>query len=249
MARTKSFKITERHADAPDALQFFLSLPDRPPIYRWWRQLFDRWAGVRDRLPMEQHKREGMQKGEAGSWPIAESPWLRRLIAECNAATAVGRTHSDAVVTVLDQKLAEFCAEDKALQALVSDLGNTHAEVVKADHRSAGAGDRYCTEEELQQRHVRMKAEGLAEIKGRQSAAAARRAELAQQITKLEQARAGHWSVLQERTRLLTEHYQRRASSYTSGMERRRRGMRYHPPEIVAPDWVEAALGTGGHRH
>ncbi len=45
---------------------------------------------------------------------------------------------------------------------------------------------------------------------------------------------------------MLTEHYQRRAGSYTRGIERRRRRIYFTTPTVPVPDWVHADLGTGG---
>lgn len=240
MTDKNTFIPRPEHARVPQALPAFLLRPDQPPVYRWWRRVLDRWAGVRDRTPAPEHRE--------GATPVADSPWLRRLLAECAAAIAVGRTRTDALVAVLDVECARVRAEIEVLEGVLDELDEARsaADQETIDDTIVGPGELYSPPEERLQRRARQKADKIARLQAQADAVQARLRSARQELGVLEQERRSHWSVLQERTRLLVEHYQRRAGSYTRGLERRRRRVFFVTPTVVAPDWVRADLGTGG---
>lgn len=239
--RTKpTFVPAPEHARVPKALPTFLLEPDRPPRYRWWQRLLDQWSGIRDRMPAAQHSEPPN--------PVADSPWLQRLLAECAASIAVGRTRTDGLVAILDKERATLRSEAAAVEQEYDTLRKAldEAEGTPVDDGVHGAGEQYSTAAERLQRRQRRKSEEIARLRSRMDAAAERLRLVKQAIGVLEQERRSHWSVLQERARVLTEHYQRRAASYTRGLERRRRRVYFTTPTVSAPDWVHADLGSGG---
>ncbi len=242
MAMFRKVPIGPQHARVPEALPAFLLVPDRPPVYRWWRRLFDQWAGMRDRTPAAHAPSDEI--------PTADSPWLQRLLSECGTAIAVGRTRTDALVAILDKEIAQLRAEEETLTESISALGEERDDVegTELDPGIVGVGEQYSPRDERLRRRQLQKAGELSRLDGQRTAAQGRLRSIRQEIGILEQERRSHWSVFQERTRLLTEYYQRRAGSYTRGLERRRRRMFFVTPTVTAPDWAVADLGTGGIR-
>lgn len=226
------------HAHVPQALAPFLLAPDKPRPYRWWTRWADAWAGWRDRT----------EPGGAPTTQVADTPWLRRLAADCDNATASGRHRTESLVAVLDRRRAALMAAIEqcrdTIDAAAADVEEHSAAPITAE--VVGAGELYSPPDEIlrRRRHERDQRVGGA---ARQLARArAQLRELNQELEVVEQERQSHWVVLQERTRVLIEYYQRRAATYCRALEQRRDRQFWGVPDLRVPGWASSPLGSGG---
>ena len=233
----KSLTLSPDHAHLPRAFHAFLLVPDRPPRYGLWLRARDAWAGWRDRST------DPNAESERDAAPVT-SPWLQRLEAEYATALAAGRTRAEALVAVIDGERAELESEAASLGLLLAQLDARHsAPEPEPDDAILGVGERYSTPAERLARRRWEQAGRRARLTSDTSGAEARRRAVVQRIAVLEQERRSHWTLLQQRGRLLQAHYQRRAGTYTRAMERRREGQRLTAPAMPAPAWLGAELG------
>ncbi|TRY16873.1 hypothetical protein FOJ82_13450 [Tessaracoccus rhinocerotis] len=239
MKKKTSVAISADQAHIPDALPVFLLVPDEPLRYGWWTRTRDHWAGRQDRLRGTEHM-EPLQ--------TASSAWLQRLFAECGNAVAQGRSRTDALVALLDKEQAALAAEERVAADHIGQLASDLAELQGSPLReSLGAGEGFSDDDEVLRRKALERQTALAQLRTAQTQAAERRRTVLQQIDVIVTQKRSHWSVLQERTRQLLEHYQRRASTYARGMSRPSRGITFLAPVLPMPDWAAAELGTGGY--
>ncbi|HMR49485.1 MAG TPA: hypothetical protein PKE40_09490 [Arachnia sp.] len=236
--RTKKFPLTADLAGLPGALPVFLRASERPPRYRWWRRLADRWAGRRDRTPLTDAE-DPLQE--------AASAWLQQLVAQCEAAVAEERSTTEALIAVLDDKKAGFEAAAREAEAQIVDVKNALEAAHAAPDRGLGAGEKYSPAEERQTRLTLERRTALARLTTAKTQAEERRRTSLQSAEKLDAARHSHWTMLQERSRLIVTHHQQRASAYAGGMSQPRKGVVYLAPAIPIPEWATAELSTGGH--
>lgn len=237
----KKNRLSPSHARVPEALATFLTAPDRPMPYRWWTRLGDRWAGRRDRTaPLHDPVPEVAE---------ADTPWLRSLAAACANAVATGRVRAEALVSILDRERAALLGEiDQAKLAvaeLTADLARVESVPITGD--AVGTGEMYSPSDERLRRRRHERTQRSAALSGQLGAARARLADAHRQLEVIEQERKSHWIVLQERARILIEHHQRRAATYTRALENRRSGQFWAVPRLEVPAWARADLGTGGH--
>lgn len=236
----RTITITPELAHVPNALPTFLLKADRPLPYRWWTRLSDHFAGRRDRTFTEE-----IANSDA---PVVESPWLQRQLAECANAIARGRTRTEALVAVLDRELAALSSNVEQQEGVIASLTSQIATLQDAPvtDEVVGAGERYSDPSERLQRRHRERSIVLGQLRQSLTVAQDARRDLGRQIGTINQERRSHWVVLQERSRQLTELYQRRVCTYTRGMEQRRKGVLLTAPTVTMPSWASAALGTGG---
>lgn len=235
----KKINLTPADARVPAALNPFLAVPDRPMRYRWWTRFGDHSAGRSDRpRPVRDSQPE---------LTVADTPWLRRLTADCANAIAAGRARSEALVSIIDRERAMVIGDITAAKLACSSLPAKLAAVAATpvDDGIVGTGEAHSSSEErLQRRHLELGQQEAA-LNRQLHEATHKQAEAEKTLAVLEQERLSHWVVLQERTRHLTEYYQRRAATYTRGLENRRRGQFWIVPTLIIPDWAAAELGTG----
>ncbi|SHJ61181.1 hypothetical protein SAMN02745244_02886 [Tessaracoccus bendigoensis DSM 12906] len=236
----KKIRISPSHASVPEALAPFLAAPDRPVPYRWWTRLSDRWAGRRDRVASRHQPTPEVAE--------ADTPWLRRLIADCNNAVATGRVRTEALVSILDRERATLLGEIDQAKLAIADLTAdlSHLDAVPITGDAVGPGEMYSSSEERLRRRRHERNQRSGRLNGLLGAARARLADAHKRVEIIEQERKSHWVVLQERTRVLTEYHQRRAATYTGALENRRSGQFWAVPQLEIPDWARADLGTGG---
>lgn len=227
-------------AHLPDAFAAYQLAHRKPIRYSWWRRFLDGRAGVRDRY---------RPATEAPPAPVAETPWLQRLVAECHDSIARERTFTEAAVSVLDGELAMLRAEQEQLAEAEADLTGKLAAShgVALSDAPASAPERFCTPEEIVQRRSAEHASRVASLRGSLDAATNRRRDVGTRIALLEQERVNHWVLLKERARNLAGYHTRRAATYTRKLERRRAGVHFVAPTIEAPEWATAELGAVIH--
>ena len=238
MPTRKQLPITPDLAQLPGALPVLLLTPDRPLRYGWMARARDHWAGRLDRTPVGQSHEPG---------EVAWSAWLQRLTAECHNAIARGRTRTEALIAVLDKERATLEAEARKAEVLVTQLERDIAEQQAAPARDRRPGEAFSPDEEVRDRVNLERGTALARLRSAKAEAEDRQRSVLHQIHVIVTQRHSHWAVLQERTRLLVEHHQRRASTYARGMSRPWKGITYVAPVIHTPAWAHAELGTGGH--
>lgn len=241
MKKTRSIELTSELAHVPSALPVFLLHPERPLRYGWWARSRDSWDGRRDR--------GCVSEASGGSEPsTAETPWLRRLRAECHNAIGQERTRTEALVAVLDREIAALKAQIAAAETAGAqrEEERRQSDATPVTDAVVGAGEIYSPADERVQRRRLERATTSARLAGQAAAAHEARRTASQQLDVVVQERRNHWIVLQERARVLAEHYQRRASTYIRALERPRRGERFDVPDMGVPDWASADLGAGG---
>lgn len=232
-------KLGPQHAHIPGALPFFLLRAGKPLPYPLWTRIGDRRAGRRDRAETT--------RAPGDEVPVADTPWLSRLTSECSTAIASERIRAEALVAIIDRERAELEARLSRANE-ISDASRAELDKLAAkpvDDGIVGTGERYSQPSERLQRRRLEQAAAIAAAEGRAASATAEMLEIRARLGILDQERRSHLTVLKERARNLTKHYQRRASTYVRALERRRGGITWRVPDIPCPDWAVAELGTG----
>ncbi|RRD48755.1 hypothetical protein [Arachnia propionica] len=232
------FRLRPDHAHVPDALPFFLLLPGKPLRYSLWSRFWDRWAGRRDRTDAT--------RTSGDDAPVADTPWLTRLVSECSNVITAERIRTEALVAVIDRERAELEARLHRAEAVAT---SSQAELQRISDAPigdgiVGTGEQFSSPEERLQRRQLERAAAVSAQEGRIASANAEVLEINARLEVLTQERRSHWAVLRERVRNLVKHYRRRASTYVRAMERRRDGVTWQVPDIPCPDWALADLGA-----
>lgn len=237
----KKFQVNADHARVPAALPVFLRRPIQPIRYGLWTKFRDWFDGRRDRGP------KSAKAGTDATPQVIVSPWLQRLEAECLNTVAQERSLTESLVTVIGRQIAELQGRGEAAQNTVAKLEDSLATEGSANvtDEAANAAEQYSSPEERLQRRRREQSRRLSTLGSARDAASEVMRVSAEQIAVLDQEKLSHWTVLQQRARVLFEHYQRRAATYTRSMERRRVGELLRVPVFELPDWVFADVGAG----
>lgn len=219
--------------DFPTAVPYLVRLPDRSLRYWFWTRWADAHAGRRDRGPVEDNR-------ERRGVPVADTPWLDRLLAEYANRAGAERHYDDTMIGQLDHlhaRLAEQAAIlDEQLERKVAERKARQEAGPQQGRRTTA--EKFAGTDEIQMRRGREHREGITALDAEIERLGAAQQELRVRIAQVLRDRESHEAIRDDRVLKLREHYHRRAATYVRALGRPRRGQVFAVPTFGIPDWV-----------